>query len=255
MKNEKYAWQYADTKEPVVEKQDCFLLIPEIFQDIYGFGIYEKNCIEDGKIGTCNVFEMILKWNINAIPKIAEEFCKHKHHPFSKKQLGELLLFYYGIDTKSSLAELGKCLAHYNTMLPYPIKITTKPVSYEKMPASEYVEIAEKESEKFLYGAYICFPDAEGKAVFKYEEIPISEYDPYGLKTSGQYMISSVCSTAYFTDTYLNVPLQISKNSYAFYSESEDACIAWLKSEHTKLLEKCKAGYEILKNVVIAKNK
>lgn len=55
MKNEKYAWQYADTKEPVVEKQDCFLLIPEIFQDIYGFGIYEKNCIEK-----CNHREKII---------------------------------------------------------------------------------------------------------------------------------------------------------------------------------------------------
>ena len=122
------------------------------------------------------------------------------------------------------------------------------------MPASEYVEIAEKESEKFLYGAYICFPDAKGKAVFKYEEIPVSEYDPYGLKTSGQYVISSICSTDHFTATYLDTKLQIGQNSYAFYSESEDACIDWLRSEHTKLLEKYKAGYESLKNVVIEKN-
>ena len=255
MKKEKYAWRYADTKEPVVEKQDCFLLIPEIFQDIYGFGIYEKNCIEDGKIGTCNVFEMILKWNINAIPKIAEEFCKHKHHPFSKEQLGELLLFYYGIDTKSSLVELGKCLAHYNTMLPYPIKIATKPAAYEKIAASEFVEVTEQESakEKFLYGAYICFPDAEEKAVFKYEEIPISEYDPYGLFVSGQYAISNICSTDHFTATYLDTKLQIGQNSHAFYSESEDACVDWLKSEHARLLEEYRLGYESLKNVIIEK--
>lgn len=258
MNNKKYTWRYADTKELVTEKNECFFLIPKEFQEQYGFGIYSAAYTEAGCFGRIRrLYDLIIEWNKEAIPAILKSLCKKENCFISKEQWGELLLFYYGINTKSPLAELGKCLAHYNTMLPYPIKITAKPTSYEKMPASEFVEVTEQESEKenFLYGAYICFPDAEGKAVFKYEEIPISEYDPYGLKTFGQYMISSICSTAYFTDTYLNVPLQIGKNSYAFYSESEDACIAWLKSEHTKLLEKCKVGYEILKNVVIAKNK
>lgn len=231
-----------------------FFLIPKKFQEQYGFGIYSAVYTEAGRFGRIrSLYDLILEWNKESIPDILKMLCKKENCFISKERWGELLLFYYGIDVKSSLAELGKCLAHYNTMLPYPIKITTKPVSYEKMPASEYVEIAEKESEKLLYGAYICFPDAEGKAVFKYEEIPISEYDPYGLKTSGQYVISSICSTDHFTATYLDTKLQIRQNSYAFYSESEDACIDWLRSEHARLLEEYRSGYESLKNVIIEK--
>ena len=254
MNNKKYTWRYADTKELVTEKNECFFLIPKKFQEQYGFGIYSAAYTEAGRFGRIrSLYDLILEWNKESIPDILKMLCKKENCFISKERWGELLLFYYGIDTKSSSAELGKCLAHYNTMLPYPIKITTKPVSYEKLPASEYVEIAEKESEKFLYGAYICFPDAEGKAVFKYEEIPVSEYDPYGLKTSGQYVISSICSTAHFTATYLDTKLQIGQNSYAFYSESEDACVDWLKSEHARLLEEYRSGYESLKNAIIEK--
>ena len=254
MNNKKYAWRYADTKKLVTEKNEFFFLIPKEFQEQYGFGIYSAVYTEAGRFGRIrSLYDLILEWNKESIPDILKMLCKKENCFISKERWGELLLFYYGIDTKSSSAELGKCLAHYNTMLPYPIKITTKPVSYEKMPASEYVEIAEKESEKFLYGAYICFTDAEGKAVFKYEGIPVSEYDPYGLKTSGQYVISSICSTDHFTATYLDTKLQIGQNSYAFYSESEDACVDWLKSEHARLLEEYRSGYESLKNAIIEK--
>lgn len=256
MKNEKYAWRYADTKELITEKNECFFLIPKEFQEQYGFGIYSAAYTKAGCFGRIrSLYDLIIEWNKEAIPDILKMLCKKENCFISKERWGELLLYYCGIDTKSSLSELGKCLAHYNTMLPHPIKITTKPAAYEKMPASEFVEVVaqESEKEKFLYGAYICFPDAEGKAVFKYEEIQISEYDPYGLSVSGQYAISNICSTDHFTATYLDTPLQISKNSYAFYSESEDACVDWLKSEHTKLLEKYKTGYESLKNVIIEK--
>lgn len=41
--------------------------------------------------------------------------------------------------------------------------------------------------------------------------------------------------------------------SYTFYSESEDACVDWLRSEHANLLEKYRAGYESLKNAIIEK--
>ena len=259
MKKKNYAWRYADTKELITEKNEwSFLLIPKEFQEQYGFEIYSAVYTKADCFGRIrSLYDLILEWNKKDIPDILKMLCKKENCFISKERWGELLLYYYGINTKSSLAELGKCLAHYNTMLPYPIKIVTKPASYEKMDASEFVEVTEQESEKekFLYGAYICFPDAEGKAVFKYEEIPISEYDPYGLQVSGQYMISSVCLTDHFADTYLNTKLQIGKNSYAFYSESEDVCVDWLKSEHAKLLEEYKTGYENLKNVVIAKNK
>ena len=254
MKKKNYAWRYADTKELITEKNECFLLIPKEFQEQYGFGIYSAAYTKADCFGRIrSLYDLIIEWNKEAIPDILKSLCKKENCSISKERWGELLLFYYGIDTKSSLAELGKCLAYYNSILPYPIKIATKPAAYEKIAASEYVEITEKESEKFLYGAYICFPDAEGKAVFKYEEIPISGYDPYGLFVSGQYAISSICSTDHFTATYLDTKLQIGQNSHAFYSESEDACVDWLKSEHARLLEEYRSGYDSLKNVIIEK--
>lgn len=138
-----FSWIYSDTNKQLIDDKeaDAYLLVPKKFQHKYGKAIYE-GCYEGyGVFGGQDVYDLVAEWNKDCIPEIIRRIRNGTWHcTVGKKDIANLEGYYIDADIDCEVRWLGIIMACYdedNFALEYPIKITSKAMSYEEADASK----------------------------------------------------------------------------------------------------------------------
>lgn len=138
-----FSWIYSDTNKQVIDDKeaDTFLLIPKAFQHKYGKSIYE-GCYEGyGEFGGHDVYDLVLEWNKDMIPKIIRRIKNDTWRcTTSENDIANLQNYFDEKEITCEARWLGIIMACYdedNMALEYPIKITSKEMDYEDVVPSK----------------------------------------------------------------------------------------------------------------------
>lgn len=137
-----FSWIYSDNGKQMVDGKhaDSYLLVPPPFQSKYGKWI-EENCYDGyGHMGSYDVYDLIIEWNKEMIPEIVRRAKNGTWYCNASDSIDDLMKYYNGEEIGCELRWLGIVIACYdedNFALEYPIKITSKPMEYEKAKVSK----------------------------------------------------------------------------------------------------------------------
>ncbi|MDO4650843.1 MAG: hypothetical protein Q4B26_19580 [Eubacteriales bacterium] len=150
-----FSWLYSDTGKAMKDDlvRNSYLLVPPPFQKEYGEWILETCYDGYGHFGSkpYDVYELVVIWNREHLTEemlIKPERASYQDEEWYQKALERyqrkirrLISFKEtGECTDGRLREIGIDIACYdeqNEYLPYPIKITSKPMRYEEAKASK----------------------------------------------------------------------------------------------------------------------
>lgn len=144
-----FSWLYSNTGKQMIDgkRKNSYLLIPEKFQEEMGAKWLLETCYEGyGDFDGEDVYRLMALWNREYIPELLR---RHRegiwHCSFDEETEKNMEDYYYGRKAESDfdveeIRWIGICMACYdedNFALPYPIKITDKPMEYRDADASE----------------------------------------------------------------------------------------------------------------------
>ena len=162
-----FSWIYSDTRKQLIDNKraDTYLLVPPKFQDKYGKYIYEECYDGYGRFGRYDVYDLLAEWNreylnesmlrkprrgqwrdedeeyyLNAVTrynntvKVLEKY-KSGASDEEMSKFCEEVGYGWGEWKRSIGIDIG-CYDEQNAALPYPIKITTKPMDYNSVAPS-----------------------------------------------------------------------------------------------------------------------
>lgn len=137
-----FSWIYSDTETQLFDDEmaDTYLLVPPSFHKKYGEYIYEACYDGYGEFGGYDVYDLVAEWNREFIPTMLdlsqEKLWECEISEFDKESL---LRFYNGekVEDQRYLGILMACYNKDNERIPFPIKITTKPMPYNSVLPSK----------------------------------------------------------------------------------------------------------------------
>lgn len=137
-----FSWLYSDSGKQMLNGvyNNSYLLIPEEFQEQYGPYIMEP-CYEGyGIFSGIDVYDLVAEFNKDFIPEILRLASEGKWHcRMFAEDKKDLQNFYEGKLTceKRWIGILMACYNDDNVRLPYPIKITERPIPYAQACPSD----------------------------------------------------------------------------------------------------------------------
>lgn len=137
-----FSWLYSDSGKQMLDGvyKNSYLLIPEEFQGQYGSYIKET-CYEGyGVFYGVDVYDLVADFNRDFIPEILRLADEGKWHcRITDEDRKSLQNFNEGKLTceKRWLGIMMACYDEDNARLPYPIKITERPIPYAKAYPSD----------------------------------------------------------------------------------------------------------------------
>lgn len=138
-----YSRIYADTGKNVLigRNTPTYLLVPPSFQDVYGKAIYEPCYDGYGMYGAYDIYELVAQWNKEFIPEMLRLIENGEWEcDITATDNEDLKAYYEGRETVNEERYIGILMACYdedNERLPYPIKVTTKILEYDKVSPSK----------------------------------------------------------------------------------------------------------------------